>query len=339
MNNNNFQQNFRIVHKIGEGAFSTVYLAEREEGRGKVAIKKITRTTASGRIANELKILMSLQGMKNVIEIIDIYREGKEICIAFPYIEMTDFKEMIIKSTISDIKYYMFELLTAIQGVHSQNIIHRDIKPSNFLYNLQTKTGCLIDFGLSQRIEKKEGGEDAKEESAKRRMFFFSSHICGQNKPVMPKAPGYIVRDTRPTMTASRSGTRGFKAPEVLFRVEAQSTAIDIWSAGVILLSLLCRKYPFFTSKDDINTLVEIGSIFGDEEMRKAAKFYKRIWKSNIEACMHPAVSFQKIVEIANKKDAQFPSSVFDLLEKMLRLNSSERITADEALRHKFFSD
>ncbi|EHY65978.1 CDC7 protein kinase [Nematocida ausubeli] len=326
-----------MSQKIGEGAFSSVYIGEEKENR-KVAIKKINRTTSPSRIANELKLLISLQGMKNIIEVIDIYRSDKDICIVFPYVKINDFKEILEVCTISDIKCYMFELLTAIQGVHSHNIIHRDIKPSNFLYDLEKKTGWLIDFGLSQKIEKK--NEDVEtDQTAKRRKFFFSSHLAGKSKPIISRAPGYLIRDSRPSMTASRSGTRGFKAPEVLFRVEAQTTAIDIWSAGVILLSLLCKKYPFFTSKDDIGTLVEIGTVFGDEEMRQAAKFYKRIWKSNIEACMHPAVPFEKLVEMAIKKKPHFPSSVFDLLEKMLMLKTSERITADEALRHKFFSD
>mgnify|MGYP005996345355 CR=1 FL=1 len=31
----------------------------------------------------------------------------------------------------------------------------------------------------------------------------------------------------------SRAGTRGFRAPEVLMQVSSQSTALDIWSAGL----------------------------------------------------------------------------------------------------------
>ncbi|KAI5189903.1 cell division control protein 7 [Nematocida minor] len=331
-----FCKDFKVIEKIGEGSFSTVFLAEDRDACRKLAIKKVTRTTSPTRIANELKFLMSVQGMKNIIEIVEIVREDADVFIVFPYVKMNEFKEIVERATLSDIKHYMYGLLTALQGVHSQGIIHRDIKPSNFLYNLETKAGYLIDFGLSQKLEEKTE-EEVKE---KRRRFFFSSHSASRSsKPIASRAPGYLIRDSRPSMSASRSGTRGFKAPEVLFRVESQTTAIDIWSAGVILLSLLCRKYPFFTSKDDINTMVELGTLFGDDEMRKAAKHYKRVWKSNIEACMHPKVPFEKVVEIANPGKHQLPSSVFDLLEKMLLLKASERISADEALRHRFFSD
>lgn len=39
-----------------------------------------------------------------------------------------------------------------------------------------------------------------------------------------------------------RGGTRGFRAPEVLLRCTKQTVAIDIWSAGVILLSILSAR-------------------------------------------------------------------------------------------------
>lgn len=330
-----FCKEFKVVEKIGEGSFSTVFLAEDTKENRKLAIKKITRTTSPVRIANELKFLMALQGVKNIIEILDIVREDSNVYIVFPFVKITDFKEIVLKASLSDIKHYMHELLTALQGVHSQNIIHRDIKPGNFLYNLEDKKGYLIDFGLSQKIEEKPE-EEMKE---KRKKFFFSSHSTSKtSRLVALRAPGYLIRDSRPSMSASRSGTRGFKAPEVLFRVEAQTTAIDIWSAGIIFLSLLCRKYPFFTSKDDTNTLVELGSLFGDEEMRKASKHYKRIWRSNIEACMQPRVPFEQIVRTANPMQGELPSAVFDLLDKMLQLKASDRISANDALHHAFFS-
>jgi cell division control protein 7 len=52
--------------------------------------------------------------------------------------------------TMVDTKYYLKALLTALKHLHSHRILHRDIKPNNFLYNMEMKTGMLIDFGLAQ---------------------------------------------------------------------------------------------------------------------------------------------------------------------------------------------
>ncbi|XP_076316158.1 cell division cycle 7-related protein kinase-like [Tachypleus tridentatus] len=51
---------------------------------------------------------------------------------------------------------------------------------------------------------------------------------------------------SRSQEVAPRAGTPGFRAPEVLLKYKAQTTAIDVWSAGVIFLSLLSGSYLFF---------------------------------------------------------------------------------------------
>ena len=47
-----------------------------------------------------------------------------------------------------------------------------------------------------------------------------------------------------------------------------------MWSAGVIFLSILSGRYPFFKANDDMTALAQIISIFGNEEMKAAARTY-----------------------------------------------------------------
>jgi len=52
--------------------------------------------------------------------------------------------------------------------------------------------------------------------------------------------------------------------------------AIDVWSAGVILLFFLTRKFPIFQSNDDIEGLMEIAVIIGKRKIERAATLHGR---------------------------------------------------------------
>uniref|UniRef100_UPI0037E714D3 cell division cycle 7-related protein kinase n=1 Tax=Semicossyphus pulcher TaxID=241346 RepID=UPI0037E714D3 len=88
---------------------------------------------------------------------------------------------------------------------------------------------------------------------------------------------------SRKQQVAPRAGTPGFRAPEVLTKCPNQGTAIDVWSAGVILLSLLSGRYPFFKASDDLIALTQIMTIRGSRETIQAAKAFGKAVVSSRE--------------------------------------------------------
>ena len=138
-------------------------------------------------------------------------------------------------------------------------------------------------------------------------------------------------------MKASRAGTRGFRAPEVLFKVQHQTMAIDVWSAGVILLTMLTRRYPFFQSSDDQDAIVEVAFLFGNKAMAEAAALYGRRWQCTVPTVGEEPVGWSKLVEKLNPELwPSVPSEAYSLLEGLLNLNAKERLTAQQALNHPF---
>lgn len=163
------------------------------------------------------------------------------------------------------------------------------------------------------------------------------------DKPRLTKSQsisiGYIKNDSRPARRANRAGTRGFRAPEVLLKCPQQTTKIDIWSVGVILLTLLGRRFPFFHSVDDVEALIELASIFGVRRMRACAAHHGQVFETTIPTIGEKGFTWEKIV--------QWSSCVSDLtgrekqgaklLYRLLDLNPDTRLSAVEALNHEFF--
>lgn len=78
----------------------------------------------------------------------------------------------------------------------------------------------------------------------------------------------------KPEKHVNKAGTPGFRAPEVLLRFDqsTQSPAMDIWSAGVILLSMLFKRHPVFRPADDVDSICEICAVLGTDIVLKAAQ-------------------------------------------------------------------
>ncbi|XP_034509779.1 cell division cycle 7-related protein kinase isoform X3 [Ailuropoda melanoleuca] len=144
---------FKIKDKIGEGTFSSVYLATAQLQVGpeeKIALKHLIPTSHPIRIAAELQCLTVAGGQDNVMGVKYCFRKNDHVVIAMPYLEHESFLDILNSLSFQEVREYMFNLFKALKRIHQFGIVHRDVKPSNFLYNRRLKKYALVDFGLAQ---------------------------------------------------------------------------------------------------------------------------------------------------------------------------------------------
>jgi cell division control protein 7 len=149
-----------------------------------------------------------------------------------------------------------------------------------------------------------------------------NKHVQERRNTVLPPVP--------------RAGTRGFRAPEVLLRCPDQTTSIDIWSAGIILLSILTGRYPIFKPEDDFDAIYEIAKCVGTQYFCACAKQLFRKVEFPEE---YPISTWKEAVfRYRNPNDTrEWSEDCFFLLKRCLELVPSDRITAKDALNLDFF--
>lgn len=122
----------------------------------------------------------------------------------------------------------------------------------------------------------------------------------------------------------------------MLTKVIHQTSAIDIWSCGVVFMCLLSRRYPLFYQKSSLNEyyeLMECCSFFGSECVINGLKEMDR----EVENIPYVEPASLRELFLRSQWDEWIVDVSMDLLMKMVEINPQKRITAEEALKHTFF--
>ncbi|BAM41857.1 uncharacterized protein TOT_040000929 [Theileria orientalis strain Shintoku] len=142
---------YEIIKKIGRGKFSEVFKGI-DTRDNKDCVIKILKPVKKKKIKREIKILQILKGGPNIIALLDIVKDPQSRIpsLVFELVKNKDYKVLYPEFTVYDIKYYIFQLLRAINYCHSRGIMHRDVKPHNVMIDHDARSLKLIDWGLAE---------------------------------------------------------------------------------------------------------------------------------------------------------------------------------------------
>lgn len=315
---------FEFIQELYHGSSSTIHLVKYKKNGKLYAMKKLYWNLCPPRIFHEFQIIR-MCNHQNIIHGSRIFmKDNSNIFVILQYFENVPFSATINSFNRKNIYYYMKGLLSALSYLHSKKIIHFNVKPPNYLYNPNSFSGKLIGF-QSSSFETTIEDNDLNHKSLNAGNPYIKVDITNpQNSP------------NRELFTTLSIGTNGYKAPEILMRTDHLTTAVDIWSAGIILLTILTKRYPFFSSNDDLDSLCQISNIIGTEKLEGAAAecFRQIVFPYEVKT-----TDIKLIVIAYNPRvyELKLPDSIYDLLSKMLEPCPSKRITAADALRHPFF--
>lgn len=148
---------YDIQGVIGMGAYGVVLRAVNKQTKEVVAIKKFKESDNNPIIKKialrEVKALKNVSD-ENIVKFIEAFRRENKLNIVFEYVEKTVLEDIENNQDGLPpdlIKSYIFQLLKALNYLHSNNIIHRDVKPENLLVD-KGNVLKLCDFGFARKI-------------------------------------------------------------------------------------------------------------------------------------------------------------------------------------------
>ncbi|KAG9249194.1 kinase-like domain-containing protein [Calycina marina] len=207
---------FETVSPINHGSFGMVFMAKDLTTNEFVAIKCLTKKSASGDYnssfavdekSEELACHAKLASHRNIVNLVHSFETEAHIYIVLEFCTRGDLYEAIRNGTgpleTEHVRQFMLQLVDAVAYIHSKGMYHRDIKPEN-IFLTHAGEMKLGDFGLA----------------------------------------------TSDTWTYETSvGSDRYMSPEQYDSAGAgySPEQADIWAIGICLLNILFSRNPFTT--------------------------------------------------------------------------------------------
>jgi serine/threonine protein kinase len=157
-----FQDRFRIVRRLGSGAFGTVYEASDELLKRTVAVKFLKSPAtlddeAARRFLREARILGTIES-PHLVRVFSISEHRGQFYMVMEFLRGKTLRSVLTQKRLlpeAETLRIALDVAEALNVLESNGIVHRDLKPDNvMLLDEQEVTHAkVIDLGLASLIE------------------------------------------------------------------------------------------------------------------------------------------------------------------------------------------
>ena len=307
------------VGKIDEGTYGEVFAATDARSGARFALKKVKMGAVSANegfpitALRETNLLLSLgrpQPHPNIVSVREMV-VGSSLDKVYMVMEMMehDLKAALgaMRGALSqaEVKCLLQQLLAGVAHLHARWVIHRDLKPSNLLLD---NAGRLVicDFGMARS---------------------YGQPLRSYTQPVV---------------------TLWYRAPELLLGATHYGPPVDVFACGAIFAELLTRRPLFRTASGAEGEMLGlVFALLGTPTEESWPGWASLPAAQGLRFKPRPPASLRGALGLAGGAGGGFGGGAttaisdagLDLLRGMLTLDPAQRISAAEALSHRWFAE
>lgn len=283
-------KDFEPIKMISKGAYGRVWLVKRKATNDFYAMKVVNLTEKFMKNTKELENLrkenkvFGLAQEDFVVRALFTFTYETCICFVMEYMLGGDFGDILYNYSALEedvARFYIAEIILAVEYLHSLEIIHRDLKPDNILLDKKGHAK-LTDFGLSETgLSKKikAGSTNQNQEKLHAAISRLCAPVTGLSNHINLKFKGKVMekihkdsgdvedehkeQESKNSLPSPREredaqakkrnskrhhrliGTPDYMAPEIILGGSVMSYSLDWWSLGCILFEFLVGIPPF----------------------------------------------------------------------------------------------
>ncbi|KAG6832617.1 hypothetical protein H0H92_014453 [Tricholoma furcatifolium] len=306
-------ERYEIVRRVGGGRYSEVFegvdMANHDQ-----CIIKVLKPVAAKKIKREIKVLRNLSGGPNVISLLDVVVDREFSRILFV---------LLAKMVALASGRYHSLIMEYVENIEWKSLFSRltesDIK--HYTFQLLKALDFVHAHGIMHR-DVKPGNVMVDHQRRQLRLIDW-----GLAEFYHPGTDYHI-----------RVGSRYYKAPELLVGYKQYDYSLDLWSVGCMFASMIFRREHFFRGSDNNDQLLKILKTLGTEQFDLYLCKYNIHFETDLESLLtnYAKLSWPRFITADNQHLAS--SEAMDLLEKLLKYDHRERLTAREAQAHVYFN-